>query len=89
MTEEKGKKPYPLLTHTFIKYFISQHNLRNKTLLELGSGRSTIFWANYFRKVYSYESNPYGIQILKNEYGTLPKNVEINEPKNKYMHFFL
>ena len=78
MSEEKGQKPYPLLTHNFVKYFIKK-DLKDKTLLELGSGLSTIFWADYFKEVYSYESNPNWIQKLKNEYGTLPKNVEINE----------
>ena len=71
------QKPYPLLTHNFVEYFIKK-DLKNKTLLELGSGVSTIFWADYFKEVYSYESDPNWIQKLKNEYG-IPKNVEINE----------
>ena len=75
--EEKGEKPYPLLTHNFVKYFIKK-DLKDKTLLELGAGLSTIFWADYFKEVYSYESDPNWIQKLKNEYG-IPKNVEINE----------
>ena len=54
MGEKKGQKPYPLLTHNFIKYFIKK-DLKDKTLLELGSGLSTIFWADYFKEVYSYE----------------------------------
>jgi len=77
MGEKKGQKPYPLLTHNFVKYFIKK-DLKDKTLLELGSGLSTIFWADYFKEVYSYESDPNWIQKLKNEYG-IPKNVEINE----------
>ena len=77
MIEEKIQKPYPLLTHNFVKYFIKK-DLKDKTLIELGSGLSTIFWADYFKEVYSYESDPNWIQKLKNEYG-IPKNVEINE----------
>ena len=77
MSEEKVQKPYPLLTHNFVKYFIKK-DLKDKTLLELGSGLSTIFWADYFKEVYSYESDPNWIEKLKNEYG-IPKNVEINE----------
>ena len=76
MSEEKGQKPYPLLTHNFIKYFI-QKDLKDKTLLELGSGLSTIFWADHFKEVYSYEHNSNWIEKLKNEYG-IPKNVELN-----------
>jgi len=77
MSEEKVQKPYPLLTHDFVKYFIKK-DLKDKTLLELGSGLSTIFWADYFKEVYSYESDSNWIQKLKNEY-EIPKNVEINE----------
>ena len=77
MIEEKIQKPYPLLTHNFVKYFIKK-DLKDKTLIELGSGLSTIFWADYFKEVYSYESDPNWIQKLKNEY-RIPKNVEINE----------
>ena len=75
--EEKGEKPYPLLTHNFVKYFIKK-DLKDKTLLELGSGLSTIFWADYFKEVYSYEHDSNWIEKLKNEYG-IPKNVEIYE----------
>jgi len=77
MIEEKVQKPYPLLTHDFVEYFIKK-DLKDKTLLELGSGLSTIFWADYFKEVYSYESGPDWIQKLKNEY-EIPKNVEMNE----------
>ena len=52
--------------------------MKDKTLLELGSGLSTIFWADYFKEVYSYESDPNWMQKLENEYG-IPKNVEIYE----------
>ena len=65
MKTEKVQKPYPLLTHDFIKYFIKE-DLKDKTLLELGAGLSTIFWADYFKEVYSYESDPNWIQKLKN-----------------------
>jgi len=73
------KKPYPLLTPKFIEYLIKK-DLKDKTLLELGSGPSTIFWADYFKEVYSYESGPNWIEKLKNE-NRIPKNVEINEVK--------
>ena len=73
-------KPYPWLTYNFINYFITQ-DLKDKTLLELGSGESTIFWADYFKKVYSYESDSDWIQKLNNEY-EIPNNVEINETGN-------
>ena len=73
-------KPYPLLTKNFIEFFIKK-DLSEKVLLELGSGLSTIFWADYFRKVYTYESDPNWIKKLE-EYG-IPKNVEIFKVKDR------
>ena len=67
-------KPYPILTKNFIEFFIKK-DLSEKILLELGSGLSTIFWAEYFKKVYSYEGDPNWIKKLE-EYG-IPKNVEL------------
>ena len=72
-------KPYPLLTKNFINHFIKE-DLSKKVLLELGSGLSTIFWADYFRKVYTYESDPNWIKKLE-EYG-IPKNVELTLVKD-------
>ena len=74
-------KPYPVLTHSFVNYFIKK-DLSNKILLELGCGKSTIFWADYFKKVYSYESDSNYLQKLKNEY-EIPKNVQIFNVKDK------
>jgi len=74
-------KPYPLLTPSFVNYFIKK-DLSDKILLELGSGKSTIFWSNYFKKIYSYESDSNYIQKLKNEY-EIPKNVQIFNVKDK------
>ena len=72
-------KPYPLLTKNFIEFFIKK-DLSEKVLLELGSGLSTIFWADYFRKVYSYESDLNWIKVLEKK---IPKNVEIFKVKDR------
>tara|TARA_B100000809_G_scaffold59892_1_gene56417 strand:+ start:156 stop:698 length:543 start_codon:yes stop_codon:yes gene_type:complete len=77
-------KPYPLLTKNFIEFFIKK-DLSEKVLLELGSGLSTIFWADYFRKVYTYESDPNWIKKLE-EYG-IPKNVELTLVKDNLFPF--
>jgi|TARA_R100001530_G_scaffold135885_1_gene114357 hypothetical protein len=74
-------KPYPVLTHSFVNYLIKK-DLSDKVLLELGSGKSTIFWADYFKKVYSYESDSNYLQKLKNEY-EMPKNVQFFNVKDK------
>ena len=72
-------KPYPLLTKNFIEFFIKK-DLSEKILLELGSGLSTIFWAERFKKVYTYESDPNWVKILENK---IPKNVEIFKVKDR------
>jgi len=46
----------PTLTYPFLDYF-SNYNLEDKILLEIGSGNSTLFWENKFKKVISYENN--------------------------------
>ena len=69
--------PYPCLTLSFVEYLThSDRNLSDKTLLEIGSGSSTIFWASYFKNVYSYEDDHKNIQALNDEY-EIPNNVEI------------
>tara|TARA_B000000460_G_C21321322_1_gene308653 strand:+ start:93 stop:587 length:495 start_codon:yes stop_codon:yes gene_type:complete len=46
----------PNLTHTFLDYFLKLP-LKKKTLLEIGSGPSNLFWNKYFKTVYSYEDD--------------------------------
>lgn len=46
----------PTLTYPFLDYF-SNYNLEDKILLEIGSGNSTLFWENKFKKVISYEND--------------------------------
>ena len=72
-------KPYPLLTKNFIEFFIKK-DLSEKVLLELGSGLSSIFWADYFKKVYTYESDPNWVKVLEKK---IPKNVEIFKVKDR------
>ncbi len=53
------ESPYPNLTFTFMNFFLLNFkDLKEKTLLEIGSGRSTAFWSNHFKSVYSYENDP-------------------------------
>ena len=46
----------PILTPAFLKYFNNLKNI-NKTYLEIGSGKSTIYFSNKFKKVISLENN--------------------------------
>ena len=46
----------PILTSNFLNYF-KTINLNNKICVEIGSGNSTIYWSNYFKKIISYENN--------------------------------
>ncbi|KZR67594.1 hypothetical protein PMIT1303_00504 [Prochlorococcus sp. MIT 1303] len=62
----------PLLTNTFINWFETQH-WKDKSLLELGSGSSTLFFAKYFKEVCSLETNQDWFTRLSE---VLPLNVE-------------
>ncbi|KZR67735.1 tetratricopeptide repeat protein [Prochlorococcus sp. MIT 1303] len=63
-----GSKITPLLTNSFLGWFETQ-GWENKTLLELGSGSSTL----YFAKVISWETNKSWFTSLSD---ILPANVE-------------
>jgi hypothetical protein len=55
-------KSVPLLTFNFLDYF-KKCNLKNKICVEIGSGDSTIYWSNYFKKIISYEND---LEYFKN-----------------------
>jgi hypothetical protein len=84
-------KLIPLLTFNFLDYF-KKYDLKNKICVEIGSGDSTIYWSNYFKKIISYENdlnyfndikqktkNMLNVEILK-----LEKNIfyDVNFKKN-------
>lgn len=46
----------PNLTESFLNYFLKK-DLKNKTLLEIGSGNSFLFWKKIFKTVYAYEDS--------------------------------
>lgn len=46
----------PLLTYDFLNYF-KKYDLKDKICVEIGSGDSTIYWSNYFKKIISYEND--------------------------------
>jgi len=53
------KSPYPNLTYNFINFFTNNFkDLKEKILLEIGSGESTAFWSSHFKSVCSYEDDP-------------------------------
>jgi hypothetical protein len=45
----------PKLTFTFLDYF-KKYDLKDKICVEIGSGNSTVYWSNYFKKIISYEN---------------------------------
>jgi hypothetical protein len=49
-------KLIPLLTFDFLDYF-KKYDLKDKICVEIGSGDSTIYWSNYFKKIISYEND--------------------------------
>jgi hypothetical protein len=81
----------PRLTYDFIDHF-KKYDLKDKICVEIGSGNSTIYWSNYFKKIISYENdlnyfndikqktkNMLNVEILKFE-----KNIfyDVNFKKN-------
>jgi len=79
----------PRLTTSFISY-LKEFNLKNKTLLELGSGDSTIYFSKVFKKVFSYESNPKYLNTLKKlklkNVSLLPLKKDIGKDKTFIKH---
>jgi hypothetical protein len=70
-----NNQAYPLLTHDFVEYLTHpDRNTNDKVLLEIGSGDSTIFWASYFKEVFSYEHDSNWITELNSKY-EIPGNV--------------
>ena len=49
-------KLIPRLTFDFLDYF-KKYDLKDKICVEIGSGDSTIYWSNYFKKIISYEND--------------------------------
>lgn len=83
----------PLLTYDFLNYF-KKYDFKDKICVEIGSGDSTVYWSNYFKKIISYENdlnflndvkektkNISNVEILK-----LEKNIfnDVNFKKNIY-----
>ena len=67
-------KQLPLLTWPFLDFFKTL-DVDNKRLIELGSGNSTKFFAEYFKNVISFETSSAWYSELK---PNVPKNVELN-----------
>ena len=44
----------PLLSKEFIDYFLKL-DLKNKNLVEIGIGPSTLFWGKYFKQINGFE----------------------------------
>lgn len=66
----------PLLTYNFLNYFVND-SLKNKTLLEIGSGDSTLFWENHFAKVISYDDNSSIHNELKSKINNTKTNLNL------------
>jgi len=66
ISSAENHSPMPLLTYDFLNYFVND-SLKSKTLLEIGSGDSTLFWQTYFGKVLTYEHDPNYYNSLKDK----------------------
>ena len=54
----------PLLTYDFINFF-SKQKLKDKTLVEIGAGESTLYWEKKFNRVISYEHDLFYFDQIK------------------------
>jgi hypothetical protein len=61
----KSNTELPLLSEGFIKW-IHEQDLTNSTLLEIGSGYSTLFFSNHFHRVNSFENDLMWYNKLQN-----------------------
>lgn len=69
-----AQPPQPLLTWPFLD-FVSHLELRNERLLELGAGKSTLWFAQHFGHVRSLETDPEWQRALAPRIGS---NVELS-----------
>ena len=72
-------KKKPCLSDGFLLW-IEQNNFKEKTILEIGSGYSTLFFSKNFKHVYSYENDKKWIRDLKKEITNLKiENIDFHE----------
>jgi len=64
----------PALSPDFLNW-IKENNFLNKSILEIGSGESTLFFSQYFHQVYSFEDDEKWIKKMK--LNLLPSNVDL------------
>ena len=70
----KDGTPIPWLTYSFI-YFINGRLKPEMTILEFGSGNSTLYWSKRVKKVESIEHDPIWFEKFTSK--DLPQNVNI------------
>jgi 16S rRNA A1518/A1519 N6-dimethyltransferase RsmA/KsgA/DIM1 with predicted DNA glycosylase/AP lyase activity len=56
----------PLLTESFIKW-LNKQELKNSTIIEFGSGESTEYFNNLFKKTISFEHDPKWYEFTKSK----------------------
>lgn len=64
-----------MLTFDFLNYF-KKYNLKDKICIEIGSGDSTVYWSNYFKKIVSYENDLNCLNSIKEKTKNI-LNIEI------------
>ena len=72
----------PMIPLEFMEWVKNNHSiLKDKTFLEIGGGKSTIFFSKYFKKVYTYENKIKYFDLIK-------KDLQNNNIKNVDLIFF-
>jgi len=74
----KSGDPIPWLTYSFV-YFIQERLKPEMSILEFGSGNSTLYWSKRVKKVESIEHDPSWYEKVKSM--NLPENVNVSLKK--------
>src|SRR5687768_5253204 len=84
---DKNNEPVPWVTYSFIQ-FIRERLNNNLTVLEFGSGNSTLFYSKFVKHLYTVEHEANWFNEMKSRVGT---NVQLNyiqlEPDGQYARF--
>lgn len=69
--------PIPWVTHGFIDY-VSRLNMKNMSMVEFGSGNSTLFFVKLVRSIVSYEHDEKYISHLRDQHGYMGEIVHVD-----------
>lgn len=70
---DRNGEPLPWMNYAVL-FFIAERLTKTMTILEFGSGYSTLYWAKHVKRVFAVENDPFWANII---IATLPKNTSL------------